>query len=184
MLFVFHVLFISDFGLGSLADLCRWVELSDELPLSGTGSFDLELTNLAMSTPSSTSFHLYLYTNCNFIYKDDIVLNATRSPEYFVFSKSKTKAVSDNDTYVTLCVRSVWKPLSLLFILLVALILHCLQTSLSGSLHNLQKYPSGEYIKKAFFSIEITWFSAWLNMIRDFKFCMKLMGTSSTCFLS
>lgn len=61
------------------------MELSDELPLSGTGIFDLELTNLAMSTPSSTSFHLYFYTNCNFIYKDDIVPNATLSVEYFLY---------------------------------------------------------------------------------------------------
>lgn len=109
-----------------LLNFCRWVKLSNELLLYGIDSFCPDLAILAVSTqeiflplPLLLSSTGISSTSCNFIYRDDIVLNLTISPEYFLyFQKAKTdKAMSRNDT------RSIFKPLSLFFILLVPFIL-------------------------------------------------------------
>lgn len=114
-------------GLVLLLNFCRWVKLSDELPLYGTGSFCPDPAILAVSTqeiflplpfllPSTDIFS----TNCIFIYRDDIVLSPTVSPEYFLyFQKAKTdKAMSDNDTF-----RVSLNHFLLFFILLVPFVL-------------------------------------------------------------
>lgn len=165
------------------------MKLSNELLLYGIGSFCPDMAILAVSTQEiflplplllpSTGISS---TCCNFIYRDDIVLNPTISPEYFLyFQKAKTdKAMSGNDT------RSVFKPLSLFFyptcafytrlargmtlgVKVIRLVFHELEDYAV-----LQKHCPGEYIKEADFAIAVTRFSVWSYTFRNFRFCVKI----------